>query len=250
MTHRLSVQGLVLLLALLAPTMSDAQSLRGGVRLGAGLVRHGQTDLMASPLRYRGVAPQAVAGYTRVGSATRFDVAASFSAVSLESRISDGGHRQSAVLAAVRVLWLRRVTGPGRWQGFLGGRVDAMFSLRWHEYVPDRTELFGDIFVPLQATAAHELRLSHDLVLWQRLAVPVAAVVLRSPYTGLKYFPDVELAPPGRLLGLDHALGADWALTARWSVRAEWATALLRYPDPRELSMVTHRVEVGLEVRR
>lgn len=256
MIHRAvpSVQALAVLLmalltVLLVPAASAAQTERGGIRLGFGLVRHGQTDLMASPLRYRGSAALVAVGYRRVHREMRLGLAASFAALTLESRISGTGSRERLFLTALRVRWLRRVAERGVWEAFLGARVDVTFPLRRHEYLHDLSELFGDVFVPLQLAGVHELRLSPAVVAWQAMALPLAAVVLRSPYAGLKYAPDPELVPPGRLLGLDHVVGADWAPGGPWSLRAEWRTSLLRYPDPRELSMVTHRLALGLEVR-
>lgn len=242
--------------AILAATPASAQTAvpapRGGIRLELGLRRHGQTDLMASPLRYRGTAPDLGLGFRHVRRDTRFDLEASFSAVTLESDISRTGSGETAYFARLRLRWLHRVAARMSWEGFLGGRVDVFVPVRRHTYpLGGGTELYGDAFIPIQLAAAQELRLTPRTVAREALAVPVAAVVLRSPYTGLKYLPDADLAPPGRLIGLEHTLGVDRTLSRHeaWTVSVEWRVALLRYPEPRKLAMVTHRLTLGLEVR-
>lgn len=242
--------GVVVLAALaLFPVAAAAQgpAVRGGFWLAVGPFRHGQTDLMASPMRFHGTAAGLALGYRRV-SRTRFGVDASFSRAELASRLNGDNRGETAYLLTVEARWLAPLAGSGPWRLYAGGQVDIYGPARSHRYTRDGTEVYADLFVPLHAALAQELDVGPGWVVTQRLAVPVAAVVARSPYSGFKYWPSVELAAPGRFLGLEHAVGVDHPLSDAWGVHAEWRTTLLRYPDPRELSMVTHRMVVGLEL--
>lgn len=222
---------------------------QGGFRLDVGVARNGQLDRMASPIRRYGTAPEVGLAYRRVGRATRFEVGGSFTSLHLASGGDDRGGTD-AFMGTLRVQWLRRAARRTSWQAFLGARIDLLASVRRQSYPPDgQTELFGDLFVPLMAVAGHELRLTPRMVAWQTVAVPVAALVARSPYTGLKYLPDLELAGPGRLMGLDHVIGVDGSLGPHWSWLAAWRLSVLRYPDPRVLTLATHRWTFGFEVR-
>ncbi len=222
---------------------------QGGLRIDLGVVRNGESDGMASPIRRYGTAPEIGLAYRRVGPASRFQLAGSFTSLQLVSGPDDPGGTD-ALMGTLRVQWLHRVTHRVYWQAFLGARVELLASVRRQYYPPDgQTELFGDAFVPLMAVVGHELRLTQRMVAWQTLAVPVVALVSRSPYTGLKYPPDLELAIPGRLAGLDHVIGVDGSLGIHWSWLAAWRLSVLRYPQPRVLTLATNRWTFGLEVR-
>lgn len=263
LTTRTAFAALVLASACLGPASGAAAQAKspatgdrpdpwpqGGIRLDLGLLRHGESDLMASPLRYHGTALQLGLAYRRIGVRTRFEVAGALAAPRLEAGYPDLDSHTETFIGALHLQWLRRVARRTHWRGFLGGRLDVLIPFRRHVYPPGgNTEQFADVFIPLQVAAAHTLRLSPRMVGWQALAVPVAALVMRSPYTGLKYTPDLTFAPPGRLLGFDHVLGLDRALGAHWSWVAEWRFTVLSYPEPRELTLATHRWTVGLEVR-
>jgi len=241
--------GFVLLFVLAAPVAGQVtdDAARGGFWAGVGALRHGQSDAMASPYRYRGTAPLAAVGYRRVGDRTRLGVDASISGARLRSALSRD-HFEDVVLASLEAWWARRVVASGPWSGFAGAQLALHLPYRDHSYGSLRTEQFGDLFAPVELLVAHEYRLGPGTVASQRVGVPVVAIVLRSPYTGLKYAPDVTVAPPGRLVGLDHAVLLDRALSETWGLRAEWRTTLLRYPDPQELALVTHRVALGVEL--
>lgn len=87
-------------------------------------------------------------------------------------------------------------------------------------------------------------RLSH------RLSVPALGLVMRSPWTGLKYTPDVGLAGPTRLTGFDSDLRFQTVLAERWRVSVFHRFTLLKYPDPLPLTWVVHRFGVRLGVTR
>lgn len=222
---------------------------RGGIRLDLAVARHGESDRMASPLPYYGTAPGIGLAYRWIRDASRLEVAASFTSLHLAAGPLGGG-RADALSGVLQAQWLRRAAERLYWRGFLGARLDILASFRRHYYPPaGHTELYGDVFIPLQVVAAHELRLTPRMVAWQALSTPVAALVLRSPYTGLKNLPDLELAPPGRLLGFDHVLGVDGSLGAHWGWVAEWRLSVLHYPEPRAITLATHWWTFGVEVR-
>lgn len=218
------------------------------VWLEAGGVVRGQSDLMASPLAYRGTGRHVAAGYEKRRPEHRLSVDGSFAAARLTSRITAASdHTEDAFVVGLSLRSLYRLgsVGSGRIRFFAGGQLDMRVPVRSHDYVSGMTEYFADVFLPVQAAGSWEARLG-PAVLAERLAVPLFAVVGRCPYTGLKYTPVFSVAPPGRLLGFDHALSIRLPLEQRLDARLEWRTTLLHYPEPRELSMVTHRI--GLAV--
>jgi hypothetical protein len=214
-----------------------------------GVVR-GQSDLMASPLAYRGTGRHVAVGYEKRRPRHQLNVDASFASARLTSRITDGSdHTEEVYLAGLGLRSLYRVGSAwaGRLRFYVGGQVDVRVPVRSHDYMGGMTEYFADVFLPAQAAGSWEAELG-PVVVVERLAVPLFAVVGRCPYTGLKYTPVFSVAPPGRLEGFDHALSVARPVSSRLAVRLEWHTTLLRYPTPRELSMVTHRIGLAVEL--
>ena len=85
--------------------------------------------------------------------------------------------------------------------------------------------------------------------LHERLALPLAGVVMRTPYGGLKRIPDARFAAPGEILGLHHSLAVERDLGPRAALRAAWAFALLRHDEPREVRFAGHRLTAAAVVR-
>ncbi|MEJ2186541.1 MAG: hypothetical protein P8Z36_11445 [Gemmatimonadota bacterium] len=216
--------------------------------LEMGPTMRGQSDLMASPLAYQGAGLHVAGGYQRRRGGHRLSVGGSYESARLTSRITAGSDHTERVFVAslgVRSLYSAGSAWSGRVRFYAGGQVDLRVPVRSHDYVGGMKEYFADVFLPVQAAGAWEASLG-PVVVAERLAVPLFAVVGRCPYTGLKYMPVFSVAPPGRLVGFDHAISVGRAASDRVDVRLEWRTTLLRYPEPRELSMVTHRL--GLAV--
>ncbi len=239
---------LVLALAAAAGTAAQTAIPQSAVRFELGAAVRGQTDLMASPLAYRGVGTHVAMAYEQRRHGRQFTVEGSVARARLTSRISDGAdHTESTFVANVSVRSLHDVGAAksGRLHFYAGGQLDLRVPVRSHAYVEGMTEYYADIFLPLQAAGGWEAALG-PVVVSERLALPLLAIVGRCPYTGLRYTPVFSVAPPGRLLGFDHALAVERPAGGRMAVRLEWRTTLVRYPVPRTLSMVSHRV--GLSV--
>ncbi|MEJ2677862.1 MAG: hypothetical protein P8174_02165 [Gemmatimonadota bacterium] len=240
----------VILLALPIPAGVAAQVpvWRSALWLELGGVVRGQSDGMASPLSYRGAGQHVGVAYEWRRPGRRLNVNASYASARLTSRITDGGdHVESVFVPGLGVRSQYRVASAwaGRVRFYAGGQVDVRVPVRKHDYEGDMAEYFADVFVPVQAAGSWEATLG-PVVLSERLALPLFAVVGRCPYTGLQYAPVFSVAPPGRLVGFDHAISLGRPVGTRVDVHLEWRTTFLRYPEPRELSMVTHRI--GLAV--
>lgn len=239
-----------LALALAAASGTAAQTAipHSAVRFELGAAVRGQSDLMASPLAYRGVGAHVALAYEKRQAGRRFTVEGSYATVRLTSRITDGvDHKESTFVAdlAVRSLYDVGAAWSGRVRFYAGGQLDMLLPVRSHDYLAGMTEYYADVFLPLQVAGGWEAALG-PVVVSERLALPLLAVVGRCPYTGLRYTPTFSVAPPGRLLGFDHAVAVERPAGGRVAVRLEWRTTLVRYPEPRTLSMVSHRV--GLSV--
>lgn len=244
---------LVAALLLLLPATVPAQvpPPRGGLALDLDLVRHGQTDAAASPLKYRGTLPGFSLRYSRVRDASRLELTAAFGAGTLDSRITDGSDpSEKAYMGRLGVRYLRRVGGAlgGRVSLLAGAQLDGHLGVREHTYGTGGTEAFADLIVPLQAAAGWDWTPGGTRI-GQRLAVPVAAMAMRTPWGGLKHVPAVELAWAWDLLGFDHALFVERTASPRVALRLTWSTLFLRHDEPRELRAVTHRIGAGLVVR-
>lgn len=224
----------------------------GAWRLALGMAHQGVSDQLASPLRHRGTGPLVGFGYGNLGPGGGWELAADYLAVRVSSFL-EGPDRGFEDTHGVRLgfAWVRRVgrLADGRLGLHLGGALDARFSIRSHHY-GGGTESFGDLFAPFQAAAMWSLRLGPRALLTHRVSTPVASVVLRSPYTGLKVFPDVRVSGPWEARGFDSRLEARTGMGNDWGMSLFHEWSLLEYPDPLPLSWVVHRLGVLVELRR
>lgn len=250
--HCLLIPAAVVLLPLAVGHDAAAQTPMEGSALWlelGGVVR-GQSDLMASPLAYRGAGEHAAVVYEKRRSRRRLFVEGSYASARLTSGITNGAdHTERVFVAAMGAGSLYRVAVWNGWlRLFAGGQLDLRVPVRSHDYGGGMKEYFADVFLPVQAAVSWEAALG-PAVLSERLALPLFAVVGRCPYTGLKYTPVFSVAPPGRLTGFDHALSLSRP-GRHMDVRLEWRTTLLRYPEPQKLSMVTHRLGLAVTLHR
>lgn len=225
-----------------------------GLSLELGLVRHGQSDLSASPLRYTGSLPVVGLRYDRSGRSGRLEVEAGFAAGGLTSGITAGSYpREDAWLGRVAVRWLRPVGRvlDDRVTLLAGAGLSGHAAFRVHGYTAWQSENFADLLAPLELMGGWEVGTGRtgETRIDQRVAVPVAGLVMRTPYGGLKSVPPVEFARPGELTGFDHALSIARRAGGRLGLRATWTITVLRHTDPREIRLATHRVTVAGELR-
>ena len=158
------------------------------------------------------------------------------------------------VMATLEARWLRRVAtiAGGRIDLLAGGQVAAHASVREHLYGPGASggsEHLADLIAPLEVAGGLDWRPRPGVRLHERLALPLAGVVMRTPYGGLKRIPDVRFAAPGEILGLHHSLAVERDLGPRAALRAAWAFALLRHDEPREVRFAGHRLTAAAVVR-
>lgn len=220
-----------------------------------GLARHGLSDGLASPLPHRGTGMLLGAGYGSPGHRGGWGIDLTYWGPRIRSSIAtgEGGYEDTHQLD-LGFVWVRRVAelAGGRVGLHLGGAVDARVSFRSHRYVVwgqrPKVERYGDLFVPLQLTGMWSVLVGESGLLTHRLAVPVGTLAFRSPYTGLKYFPDAALMGPATVTGVDSRLSYRRRAGSRWVVGLFHHMTLMRHPDPRPLSSVVHRV--GLELAR
>lgn len=222
----------------------------GGIVVDLGLLRRGQSDRAASPLRYTGTIPTFGLSYSGDRLGGRLEIGAVFATGDLSSGITASGlPHEDAWVGRIGVRYLRPVAR--KWGGRLallaGGQLAAHGSFRVHHYVEDGTESFADVLAPLQIAGGWDWG-PGPMHAGQRLAVPIAGLVMRNPYGGLKYVPPVEIALPGELVGLDHELFVDRS-AGRLALRVTWSFVLLRHPDPREIRLAEHRLTLGAVVR-
>lgn len=223
--------------------------------LRAGLARHGLSDGLASPLPQRGTGLLFGIAYGSPGHRGGWGVDLTYWAPRIRSSIAtdDGGYEDTHQLD-VGFAWVRRVAevAGGRVGLHLGGAVDVRFSLRSHRYFRwgqrPMVERYGDLFVPLQLTGMWSARVGERGLLMHRLAVPVVTLAARSPYTGLKYVPDLAVEGPNAVTGVDSRLTYRRRAGSSWVVGLFHHMTLIHHPDPRPLSSVVHRL--GLELAR
>lgn len=229
----------------------------GGWAVELGLSRQGTSDELASPLRYVGTGLLVGVGYATPAPGAGLSVRGSYAGPRTSSQVeNDAGGFQETHQAELGVGWLApvgRVLGD-RVRLHAGVGVDVRLSLRFHHYDAgdhgSRTENFGDAFVPLQAAGMWSLPLGSAGYLTHRVSVPLLTVVLRSPYTGLKYAPDPALAGPGRATGFESEVGYRRRLSDTRGLTLFHRMSLLDYPDPLPLTWIVHRLGVRLELGR
>lgn len=224
-------------------------------RLSVGVARYGLSDGLASPLPHRGTGLLVGVGYGVPDHDGGWGVALAYWGPRIGSSIeTDGGGFETTHQVDLGFAWLKRVAAlaDGRVALHLGGVVDGRFSFRSQHYRAwgweTKVERFGDLFVPVQVAGMWSLPLGARGLVTHRLAVPVVTLSLRSPYTGLKYFPDAVLAGPFSVTGFDSRLAYRRTGGGGWGFGLFHHLTLVRHPDPRPLSSVVHRV--GVEILR
>lgn len=220
--------------------------------LSAGWVRQGVSDELASPLRYRGSGVHFALARESRSLDVQWGIEAVYLAPTLESSLADrDGGLEETEQGRVVAHYLRRVgTGLGGRVAFrAGGGLDARLFIREHHYNALQSERFGDLFAPLSAAASWETRVPGGR-LSHRVGFPLLALVMRSPYSGLKFVPDVEIAPGWRFVGVTSHLEYGLGTEGRFGVAVFHDFGTFRYPDPYPIAMAGHRVGVRLEVER
>lgn len=223
----------------------------------AGVASQGIHDPLASPLRYSGTGLLVGAGYDSRSEARSSQIRLSYVGSRLGSRLQSArGGFEETHQASVGVAWLREmaVVAHGRVPLAVGATVDAHLSYRTHWYdvreFGTRTENFGDLIVPLQLSGAWGVSLFEQTRLRHHVSIPVVSLVMRSPWTGLKYRPSLDLAGPGEVTGFDSEVSVRTVVRGRWRLGVHHRMSLLKYPDPLPLSWLLHRVAVELRIAR
>jgi len=214
--------------------------------LDAGLLHTLQADALASPLRYGGLGPGAAFGYERVGAASRTAVSLVYARPRLSSSITRGAaFEESAHRLRLAVPHHRLLHASGPLTVLMGTQLSADVYYRRHDYA-NYPEHYLDAFVLLEAAAGVEYRAGAKLRIDQRIAIPAAGIVWRSPYTGMKYAPSARLALPDRLQGLTHRLTVSRTLSPTVAVRLTHEVVLLRHSEPWRLAVITQGVRLGV----
>lgn len=223
-------------------------------RLAVGAARYGLSDGLASPLPHRGTGLLLGVGYRVPDHSGGWGLSLAYWAPRVSSAIeTDLGGFETTHQVDAGFVWLKRLGGlaDGRVGLHLGGAVAGRFSFRSHHYTEwsrqSRVERFGDLFVPLQAAGMWSMPLGEEGLVTHRVGVPVVTLALRSPYTGLKYFPEATVEGPLSFTGFDSRLSYR-RKGGGWRFGFFHHMTFVRYPDPRPLSSIVHRV--GVEVLR
>lgn len=224
-------------------------------RFSAGVARYGLSDGLASPLRHQGTGLLLGVGYGGPDHDGGWGVALAYWRPRIGSSIeTPGGGFETTHQVDLGFTWLKRLAAlaDGRLALHLGAAVDGRLSFRSHHYRAwgweTKVERFGDVFVPLQVAGMWSAPLGERGLVTHRLAVPMVTLTFRSPYTGLKYFPDAGLEGPFSMTGFDSRLAYRRAGGSGWGFGLFHHMTLVRHPDPRPLSSVVHRV--GAEILR
>jgi hypothetical protein len=243
-------------LILASGTAAQSLAVPGGesssLALELGLLRHGQSDAAASPLRYTGSVPAVALVYARAGARTRLEVDATFALGKLTAMTTESSYpREDVWLGRLGVSWLRRVgrLAGGRVGLLAGGQLSGHAGFRIHRYSSVDSESFADLIAPLSLAGGWEWRARPDVRVFHRLAVPLMGVVMRTPYGGLKFTPPLEAAWPGEIIGVDHALALETVLSRRIGLRAVWTFTHLRHDDPREIRLAGHLLSAAAALR-
>jgi len=224
-----------------------------GLGLEIGLARQGLSDELASPLRHRGVGFQGGVSFRRSGERSAWDLELLGELARIESRIADSeGGYEELYRATLSYAHLRTVGRPldGRLQLYVGGRIAAAVQYRSHQYRSLQSEDFAEGIVPLELAGRWDLVLDPRTRVEHRVSVPLVSLVLRTPYSGLKYVPDLELAGPTRARGFTSRLLLRRRLTERLALAAFHRISVFHYPDPLPVSWVGHGFGIELELLR
>jgi len=214
-----------------------------------GLERYEQADALASPLRYRGTSPSLGLAW-RHRDRTLSGVSVRVAQARLTTHLSlRGTHHMDAWDGRLEGHWLRRVADGRGSTLHVGARINVFASVRQQTFRPDvSTELYGDMIAGLEAAVAWTLLPAVGHSLRQEISLPFASAVLRTPYAGAKYMPPLVWGGPGRLVGLRYEVEYSRAVAGRIALGGRYTFNAFHYPDPRSLSVVSHRLSAVVRV--
>ncbi len=215
-------------------------------------IRQGTSDELISPLHYTGSGWRLTLARETWSPGSTWDVQASYFAPSLESDapLPDGGFQETSQ-GALSVHYLRRVGSllDDRILLRAGGALGARAAVRRHQFNALSDETYADAFVPLSLAGAWETAVPGGSLM-HRLTVPLLTLALRSPYSGLKYVPDPEVAGPWSYAGFTSRLVYRVDREGLVGMSLVHTFSLARYPDPFPLAKAFHSLGLRLEVAR
>ena len=250
----------ILFLALLAPPVLSAPGLAQEARpapwsawgLSGGWIRQGISDELISPLHYLGNGWHVALARESWSPGSTWDVRASYFAPSLgsDAPLQDGGFQETSQ-GNLAVHYLRRVGSllDDRVLIRAGGALAARVAIRKHQFNALSDETYADAFAPLSVAGSWEMAVPGGY-LRHRLTLPVLTLVLRSPYSGLKYAPDPELAGPWSYLGAASRLVYRLDREGLVGLSVVHTFAAFRYPDPFPVATAMHGLGLRLDVGR
>lgn len=250
-------RALALLVLALLPAPSRAQdpepdtaTVRSRVALEAAYLAQGLDDVMASPVRYAGVAPALGLGYAADAGDWHWSVRVVGTGPRLTSRLTatDGGYEKTAWVAGSAEL-LRQVWAAGAFRVWAGPGLEVTSGLRRHVYDAENWLNFGNTFVGLQAVARGGLAIGGG-ELSETLAASVLGVAVRKAYASvIDGEQRVRVGLPPGFLMLRHRL--EYRVPGRGAVGARvfHEVLLVRDTRPLDLASAVQRVGLALEWR-
>ncbi len=220
----------------------------GRLGIAVGVLHQGIADVIASPLRQTGGGADVSLRYRSVGRAGTWGVEVGYAGPTLRPA---GVHTSEAAHEArLGFDWQRAVyrSGDDGFVAFAGAGTRIQLIARTHDYT-QATELFADLFAPVELRGSWTRQLGPDGGLEGGLAVAVLSLAMRDPWSGLKRVPDLEVLDPVRAPMLRHVLAYRRRLGPAVDAVVAHELSYLRYPEPRRLVVASQSLSLALEWR-
>lgn len=252
---------MALTLLILAAASADGQDLPNAHRLGVsgGLSHVGTQDRTASSTVYSGQATPVAVAYRFDGERNRHRARLTFASGTLQALTRDGpGLDLDHARLDAHYGYLRQVAGHSRAAAvFVGGYWANQIGL--NGYPAGGTYWTG--LSSIDASAALTLSMGGRHRLEARIRVPVAAYVLRPPYSvdsdelyrayydNSRFLTDLgSVAAWGDLAHVSAGLRYDRDLTPWLGAELDYAFGYTHYREPRPTSSASHSVSVGVNL--
>jgi hypothetical protein len=212
--------------------------------LGVGLDHRALRDDQASPLRYEGAGLALEAAYRYDGARWHHRVDVSFRSTTLTSSITDHGVPAAELLAGrFRHAVLRDV---GAWRELAlraGASIHGEGEQRDHTYIGTLGESYTLALLAAGPAGEASVRVSDRAVVEASLALPLVALVLRSPWATKGRF-DVGVEPVGVFLRVLPRLSWRWRATDRLGLEVSLRGRYGRVAEPADRRVLDRSVVV------
>jgi len=219
------------------------------IGLHTGALSSSIKDELASPLTYKGSGAPIQLSYRFMGNKNRHSVSLSYSRSKLfpTAELPYGQHSLDHFQFDLAYSYHRFLASlfRDRVKLYLGGVWDNHVSVRELYYIWNMSEIYGELVSSLDISPLLEFKMSKKNQITCQLALPVMALVIRSPYAQ-KGIVIPKITTLDRFIRFKNSLVLEHTLSRFFNIRFKYQYIYYRYPEPQRVQSGTDHFMVEL----